>query len=67
MTLEEAYMPAGTLKPHPLNPHGVLVPCAHCGREIHCPRADFTGRDPLNPQNLTCSYDCMRAYRKESR
>jgi len=65
-----------SLKPHPHNPHGVLVPCAICGREIHAPRADFTERrtvhlsgggtkvkDPVDPSQVTCSYACMTALR----
>jgi hypothetical protein len=44
------------MKPHPTNPHGVLVPCANCGKEIHLPRAE--GKE-LDPSRVTCSYRCM--------
>lgn len=66
------------LKPHPTNPHGVLIPCAHCGRELHEPRAEFTESrvvnlpgggtrvcPPIDPADVTCSYACMTAHRAQ--
>ena len=42
------------MRPHPTNPHGVLVPCAVCGRELHVPRDE-----EHDWSKTTCSYDCM--------
>lgn len=49
------------VKAHPTNPHGVLVPCAVCGRELHVPRDE-----QLDPAHLTCSYDCMTVLRRSA-
>lgn len=51
-----------TLTPHPTNPHGIIVPCAECGNELHIPRAEVTEHG-VDPANITCSYDCMTAHR----
>ncbi len=51
-----------TVKTHPTNPHGVLVSCATCGKEIHIPKTDITKRG-VDPTGITCSSRCMTAYR----
>lgn len=49
-------------RPHPENPHGILVPCASCGEEIHMPKTDL--ERVSGP--VTCSHDCMVAAQKKS-
>ncbi len=49
-------MTSTELKSHPLNPLGVLVPCAVCSKEIHVSRAEAERKD-FGP--ITCSYACM--------
>lgn len=68
------------LKSHPTNPHGVLIPCATCGEEIHAPRSEYDStrlvhlpgggtrvEPPMNPDETTCSYACMTALRDSFR
>lgn len=51
------------VKHDPKNPHGVLVPCAECGREIRVAKADIAeGR--VHPSGITCSHRCMLDHRK---
>lgn len=46
------------IQQHPTNPHGVLVPCSNCGREIHIPRTELVEDHGA----ITCSVACRDAF-----
>jgi hypothetical protein len=46
------------MKNHPTNPHGVIVNCGHCGRELHVPRIE---QEEFGNAPIACSSTCSKA------